>query len=97
MPYHRFKIAQIVTSLSPDMQPDLFMIDRLLPLAGDEPQYRVTSTSDGHQRTLPESQITSHVGKNERTRAYRDGTANPTTPRSAAQMLTLAAEQGAEQ
>jgi hypothetical protein len=55
--YHRFKIAQIVTSLPPATPPGLFVILRLLPHIGGEPHYTITSTIDGHQRTLPESQI----------------------------------------
>jgi hypothetical protein len=35
--YHRFKIAQTVISLTPDMQPDNFVVVRLLPLVGGEP------------------------------------------------------------
>ena len=64
--YHRFKIAQTVTSLSPDLPPGPFVIVRLLPLAGSEPQYRVTSTADGHQRVMPESQITRPAVERER-------------------------------
>jgi hypothetical protein len=55
--YHRFKIAQIVTSLAPDTPPGLFVILRLLPHIGGEPHYRIASAIDGQQRTLPQSQI----------------------------------------
>jgi hypothetical protein len=57
LPYHRFKIAQVVTSLAPDMPPGPFVIVRLVPLIGNEPGYRVMSTIDGHLRAMPESQI----------------------------------------
>ena len=57
MPYHRFKIAQTVTSLAPDIPPGPFVILRLLPQIDSEPQYRLISMIDGHQRTMPESQI----------------------------------------
>ena len=59
MSYHRFKIAQTVISLTPDMQPDSFVVVRLLPLVGGEPRYRVMSAIDGHQTTMLESQIKS--------------------------------------
>lgn len=59
MSYHRFKIAQTVISLTPDMQPDNFVVVRLLPLVGGEPRYRVVSAIDGHQTTMLESQIKS--------------------------------------
>ncbi len=55
--YHRFKIAQTITSIAPDIPTGPFVIVRLLPHIDREPQYRVTSTIDGHQRTIPESQI----------------------------------------
>ena len=57
MSYHRFKLAQTVTSLSPDIPAAPLVIVRLLPLAGGEPRYRVMNTIDGLQRALPESQI----------------------------------------
>ena len=57
MSYHRFKLAQTVTSLAPDMPPAPLVIVRLLPVAGGEPCYRVRSTIDGLQTAVPESQI----------------------------------------
>jgi hypothetical protein len=57
--YHRFKIAQTVTSTTPDMPPGPFVIVRLLPRVGGEPRYRLMSTIDGHQRVMLESQIRS--------------------------------------
>jgi hypothetical protein len=41
------------------MQPDNFVVVRLLPLVGGEPRYRVMSVIDGHQTTMLESQIKS--------------------------------------
>ena len=58
MSYHRFKLAQTVTSLAPDIPPTALVIVRLLPLADGEPRYRVMSAIDGLQRAVPESQIT---------------------------------------
>jgi hypothetical protein len=55
--YHRFKIAQTVTSLAPDLPPGPFVIVRLLPPVSGEPRYRVISTTDGYQRVMLESQI----------------------------------------
>ena len=55
--YHRFKIAQTITLLAPDDPPGPFVIVRLLPHIDGEPQYCVASTIDGHERTIPESQI----------------------------------------
>jgi hypothetical protein len=52
--YHRFKIAQTVTSTTPDMPPGPFVIVRLLPRVGGEPRYRLMSTIDGHQRVMLE-------------------------------------------
>ena len=57
MSYHRFKIAQAVTSITPDMPPGFFVIVRLLPWVGGEPRYRVMSTIDGHLTAVLESQI----------------------------------------
>jgi hypothetical protein len=55
--YHRFKLAQTVTSLSPENPAAPLVIVRLLPLTEGEPRYRVMSTIDGLQRAVPESQI----------------------------------------
>ena len=57
MSYHRFKIAQTVTLLAPDVPPGPFVIVRLLPPVSGEPRYRVISTIDGYQRVMLESQI----------------------------------------
>lgn len=55
MPYYRFRFAQIVTRVLPGMPAGPLVIDRLLPLADDEPQCRVMGAFDGHQRTILES------------------------------------------
>jgi hypothetical protein len=61
MPYHRFKVGQIV--VAPFGGPDAVIprgphvIVRLLPLAGSEPQYRIRSSADGLERAALESQI----------------------------------------
>ena len=58
MPYHRFKIGQIVTGSSVDAVVGPVVIARLLPGAGDEPSYRVTQPN-GTEWELRESQIKS--------------------------------------
>jgi hypothetical protein len=55
--YHRFKIAQTVISVAPDMPPGPFVIVRLLPPVSGEPRYRVISTIAGFERVVLESQI----------------------------------------
>jgi hypothetical protein len=58
MPYHRYKLGQTVEALPGALIPrGPFVIVRLLPLAGGEPQYRVRSTADGIERVVLESQI----------------------------------------
>jgi hypothetical protein len=58
MPYHRYKLGQTVEALPGAMIPrGPFVIVRLLPLAGGEPQYRLRSTIDGIERVVLESQI----------------------------------------
>jgi hypothetical protein len=39
------------------MPPEPLVVVRLLPLVDSEPRYRVMSTIDGHQWSMPESQI----------------------------------------
>jgi hypothetical protein len=58
---HRFKVGQTVVApysglhgLTPRGP---YVIVRLLPLVDGEPQYRVRSADDGHERALLESQI----------------------------------------
>jgi len=61
MPYHSFKVGQTV--VAPFGGPHAFIphgpfvIVRLLPLVADQPQYRVRSTVDGHERVVTEQQI----------------------------------------
>ena len=61
MPYHRFKVGQTV--VAPFGGPHALIprgphvITRLLPLVDREPQYRVQSKIDGHERVVRESQI----------------------------------------
>lgn len=57
MPYHRYKIGQMVALRSPFGSTDPCTIIRLLPLVEDEPIYRVRGVLDGQERTLPERQI----------------------------------------
>ncbi len=61
VPYHRFKVGQTV--VAPSGGPHALIprgphvIVRLLPLLGREPQYRIRSTVDSHERMVLESQI----------------------------------------
>jgi hypothetical protein len=61
MPYHRFKVGQTV--VAPFGGPDALIphgplvIVRLLPLVDGEPQYRVRSEAEGHERVVLERQI----------------------------------------
>jgi hypothetical protein len=61
MPYHRYKLGQTVEAPSGGPNAVIphgpFVIVRLLPLAGGEPQYRVRSTADGNERVVLESEI----------------------------------------
>jgi len=59
LPYHRFKIGQMIAAPSSDVPPGPYLIVRVLPLAGGEPHYRLRSLVDGHERTLPETQVQS--------------------------------------
>jgi hypothetical protein len=61
LPYHRFKVGQIV--VAPLSGPHALIprgpnvIVRLLPLVGQEPQYRIRSEAEGLDRVVLESQI----------------------------------------
>jgi hypothetical protein len=61
MPYHRFKVGQTVVAPSGGPGEVIprgpLVIVRLLPLVDGEPQYRVRSEADGHDRVVPERQI----------------------------------------
>lgn len=61
MSEHKFAVGQTV-QFSPDRTGDgpskgQFTIVRLLPNAGNTPQYRIKSKRDGHERMAPESQL----------------------------------------
>ena len=61
MPYHRFKVGQMV--VVPSGGPHALIprgphvIVRLLPLTDDDPQYLIRSEVDGHERVVMERQI----------------------------------------
>ena len=61
MPYHSFEVGQTV--VAPFGGPHAlvprgpYVVVRLLPLVADQPQYRVRSTVDGHERVVTEQQI----------------------------------------
>jgi hypothetical protein len=61
MPYHWFKVGQTV--VAPSGGPGAviprgpLVVVRLLPFVGGEPQYRVLSKVDGHERVVLEKQI----------------------------------------
>jgi hypothetical protein len=61
MPYHRFKVRQIVVALFGGPHALIprgpHVIVRLLPLVGREPQYKIRSDADGLERVVLESQI----------------------------------------
>ena len=60
MATHKFAVGQAVY-FSPDRPQEdtkgLFKIVRLLPEAGNAPQYRVKSQTDGHERVVREDQL----------------------------------------
>jgi len=57
MPYHHFKLFQIVACRSDNFPPGPYKILRVLPLVGSEPQYLVKSMIDERERVLMEQQI----------------------------------------
>jgi hypothetical protein len=61
VPYHRFKVGQTVAAPSGGplalIPRGVHVIVRLLPLDGGEPQYRILSKVDGHERCVLESWI----------------------------------------
>jgi hypothetical protein len=57
MPQHRFKIGETVRSYTPGLPPGPYVIVRLLPLVGNEPQYRVRGIEGRPERALLEGQI----------------------------------------
>ena len=62
MTTHKFEVGEAV-SFSPDRgqehnnRGELFEIVRLLPEAGDAPQYRIKSQFNGHERVVREDQL----------------------------------------
>ena len=58
---HRFRVGQAV-EFFPDPGVDRlskgrYTIVRLLPLEGNNPQYRIKSSADGHERLVRENQL----------------------------------------
>jgi hypothetical protein len=61
MPEHKFNLAQSV-EFFPDRSIDpkakgQYTVVRLLPVAGNTPQYRVKNTADGHERVVRENEL----------------------------------------
>ena len=66
MATHRFTIGQAV-QFSPDRGTEgatrgRYTITRLLPEAGNTPQYRIKSSADQHERVVREDQLERRVG-----------------------------------
>jgi hypothetical protein len=57
MPYHRFKLYQMVVPSSPRPLAERFTIVRLLPPVGDEPRYRLANAADGKQQDVFQAEI----------------------------------------
>ncbi len=58
---HKFKVGQLVnyTPLGGG-QRDVYQIMQLVPPVDDEPQYRIKSETEPHQRIVKESQLKAH-------------------------------------
>ncbi|NJO55855.1 MAG: hypothetical protein HC834_05290 [Rhodospirillales bacterium] len=58
---HKFSVGQTVRfsprSKSRSNAPEDYKVVRLLPAEHNDQQYRVKSTSDGHERVVKESQL----------------------------------------
>lgn len=54
---HRYAVGDVVVGRSLAVPPGPYLIIRLLPPVGREPQYHGRSTVDGHYRALLEGQI----------------------------------------
>jgi len=54
---HRYAVGDVVVGRSLAVPPGPYLIVRLLPPVGGEPQYHGRSTVDGHHRSLLEGQI----------------------------------------
>jgi hypothetical protein len=66
MTLHKYTVGQTVT-FSPSGSPrsfadNIFKIVRLLPAEGNDNQYRVKNTTDGHERVVKESQLSGSPG-----------------------------------
>jgi len=58
---HKFRIGQTVElfpgRLDRNVPRGIYTVQRLMPAEGREPQYRVKSKHDGHERVVIESQL----------------------------------------
>jgi hypothetical protein len=61
MAQHKFKVGQTVTiipnRLEHHVPPGTYKIQRLLPIEGNDLQYRIRHESDGHERVVTEAQL----------------------------------------
>jgi hypothetical protein len=65
MSVHKFKIGQFVNynprpsglGVRSDHPAGVYQIAHLMPPAGDEPQYRIKSETEGHLRSAMESEL----------------------------------------
>jgi hypothetical protein len=61
MAFHKFKIDQrVIYQPEHNMMGDagvVYMVVRLLPPAGREPQYRIRNAKDGHERVAAEGEL----------------------------------------
>ena len=61
MATHRFRVGERVKYVrghfDGDVTAGLYTITRLMPADGADPQYRVKSTNEVHERTMKESQL----------------------------------------
>jgi hypothetical protein len=57
---HKFKVGELVsyTSYGPRGGRGVHRITQLLPPEGDEPQYRIKSENEPHERVVKESVLT---------------------------------------
>jgi hypothetical protein len=61
MSNHKFKIGQVVNYRPPRLGllgAGVYQIAQLMPSAGDEPQYRIKSETEGRLRSATESELT---------------------------------------
>jgi hypothetical protein len=59
MSVHKFKIGQVVNYYPRSkLGTGVYQIAQLMPPAGDEPQYRIKSETEGHLRSAMESELT---------------------------------------